>query len=314
MASCFFATVIWNLLYHCHFLFTMVATPAGMWDTHVHCFDPESYPFKATRAYTPGPALLEELVGASQSNRIVLVQASIENGHQGLIAHLQRIRAEHPNFLARGIMCISEDWERITNDHFDFLDDLGIRSCRIHGLYGDGAGSPSSIEEQFRRFARSYSAKKCGWSLSVQLPLRQWASLRDFLLHDPEMKLLTIIVDHQGCAAPSDVNTTEFDAFIDLLQSGRFYVKLSALYRRSAGTFHEMRPLVQGIANAAKEALLWGSDWPHVDSGNRSLAPQTNLENIDLPAELSALQNWMTQEQWHSMLVENPERLFGQCQ
>jgi hypothetical protein len=26
------------------------------------------------------------------------------------------------------------------------------------------------------------------------------------------------------------------------------------------------------------------------------------------------LQNWMTQEQWHSMLVENPERLFGQCQ
>ncbi|KAJ5758086.1 uncharacterized protein N7511_006780 [Penicillium nucicola] len=282
-----------------------------VWDTHVHCFDPEQYPFKPTRAYTPQPASLVELVNASLYKRLVLVQASIENGHEGLVAHLQRVRAEHPDILARGIICMDEDWESISNDQFDLLDELGIRSCRVHGLYGDGLGSQASIEEQFRRFARSYPAQKCGWSLSAQLPLKLWASLKDFILHDPEIKALTIIADHQGCATPSDINTAEFDAFLDLLSSGRFHVKLSALYRRSAGSFHEMLPIIQRIANNAKGALLWGSDWPHVDSTNQSLAPSTNLANVDVSSELSALTDWITKEQWHSMLVDNPERLFG---
>jgi predicted TIM-barrel fold metal-dependent hydrolase len=289
----------------------MDAISTVMWDTHVHCFNPEQHPFKATRVYTPGPAPLEELMKLCHSKRLILVQASIENGHQGLLAHLRRICAEYPDFLARGIMCMDEDWESITNDQFDFLDKLGIRSCRIHGVYGNGVGGLSSIEEQFRRFARSYAAEKCGWSLSAQLPLKQWASLKEFILRDPEIIPLTIIADHQGCATPSDVNTTELDAFIDILHSGRFYVKISALYRRSPDKFHEMRPIVQRIANTAKKTLLWGSDWPHVDSSNRSFAPPKKLENVDALAELSALKDWISEGQWYSMLVDNPERLFG---
>ena len=288
--------------------------PAEMWDTHVHCFDPERYPFKPARAYTPDPAPLEALLRDSQTKKLVLVQASIEHGHQALGAHLQRIHAEYPNVLARGIICMDENWESLRDEDFQFLDKIGVRSCRIHGFYGGGGTSPSSVEQQIRQYARSYPAQKCGWSLSAQLPLEVWASITDIILQDPEISPLTIIADHNGCATPADIGGAELDTFVNMLQSGRFYVKVSALYRRSSGSIHKMRPIIQKFAAFAPQALLWGSDWPHVDSSNRSLYSPTEIKTKqmdDVPAELLALRSWLTEKQWSAMLIENPQHLFG---
>jgi predicted TIM-barrel fold metal-dependent hydrolase len=287
---------------------------ADMWDTHVHCFDPKLYPFKTARAYTPGPAPLEALVRDTQTSKIVLVQASIEDGYRSLIAHLQRIQTEHPHILARGIVCMDENWESLTDEDFDFLEVAGVRSCRIHGFHGGGETSISSVEKQVRQFARSYPARKFGWSLSAQLPLKLWVSLSKLILSDPEVSCLTIIADHNGCATPADIGGAELDVFIEMLRSGRFYIKVSALYRRSPDCIHCMRPIIQRFADSAPRALLWGSDWPHVDSSHRSLHPPTGIAiqtKANVPEELLALGSWLTEKQWSAMLIENPQRLFG---
>ncbi|CAI7629786.1 unnamed protein product [Penicillium bialowiezense] len=277
----------------------MALNPTEMWDTHIHCFNPEKYPFKATRTYTPGPAPLEALLQNCKAKRINLVQASVENGYQGLVAHLRRIHAEHPHILARGTICMDEDWQNLTDQEFDFFHSVGIRSCRIHGFFGTREKSMSNVEQQIRQFASSYPAQKFGWSLSAQLPLAVWASLKTLIQQDPGVSSLTIIADHNGCATPADIGSVELDAFVSMLQPERFYVKVSALYRRSPQSIHEMQPIISQFATLAPQCLLWGSDWPHVDSSNRALDPPSpadiDTKRVDdVPAELcySEYDNW----------------------
>ncbi|KAJ0128403.1 Uncharacterized protein HZ326_28510, partial [Fusarium oxysporum f. sp. albedinis] len=55
--------------------------PLATWNSHMHCFDPKRYPFKATRAYTPQPAVLKDLIHNSKADNVMLVQATIEDGN-----------------------------------------------------------------------------------------------------------------------------------------------------------------------------------------------------------------------------------------
>jgi predicted TIM-barrel fold metal-dependent hydrolase len=283
---------------------------AGTWDTHLHCLDPAHHPFKATRSYTPMPAPLDILVKEARTERIVLVQASIENGHQGLKDHLRRIRTEYPHILARGIICLDESWPNLTNDDIDELQHLGVRYCRIHGYFGHSGSDSANLEKQFQAFARSYPAQKWGWGISAQLPLATWSSLRNLILDDPEVSRIPIIADHVGCASPADINSVELETFVNLLHARRLYVKISCLYRRSK-EINEMKPIIQKLAENAPHALLWGSDWPHVDSTNRASNVSLASKQEDIEKEVMALQRWLSEVQWKRMLVENPERLFG---
>ncbi|KAJ5127038.1 hypothetical protein N7448_007817 [Penicillium atrosanguineum] len=282
-----------------------------MWNTHVHCFDPALYPFRSTRTYTPPPAPLKALVKQSRASRLVLVQASVEDGPAGLLGHLRRIRAEYPHLLARGIMCMDENWIKLTQEDFTTLHYFGVRYCRIHGFLGGGKTDTASLQEQIRLFAKSYPSKQMGWGLSAQLPLATWASLKDFFLHDPEVASLSIIADHVGCATPTDIGNASLDEFVQLLHAGRINVKISALYRRSGEDVSTMKPIIQRYADSAPSALLWGSDWPHVDASSRSSDSQVITKAIDPIKELALLQDWLTRDQFRKMLVENPGRLFG---
>ncbi|KAJ6120678.1 hypothetical protein N7523_004958 [Penicillium sp. IBT 18751x] len=282
-----------------------------MWDTHVHCLDPALYPFKTSRTYTPAPAPLEALIKESRASRLVLVQASVEDGPAGLLGHLGRLRIEYPHILARGIICMDETWARLTKEYFLTLQDLGVRYCRIHGLYGGGKSDTASLQEQMRVFAKSYPAKQLGWGLSAQLPLATWASLKDFLLHDPDVSSLPIIADHIGCATPADIGKSSLDDFVQLLHAGKINVKISALYRRSGDNIYTMKPIIQRYADSAPSALIWGSDWPHVNASCLSPDNRMDSKSADPIKELQLLRSWLTGDQFREMLVENPERLFG---
>ncbi|KAJ5812472.1 hypothetical protein N7474_008773 [Penicillium riverlandense] len=283
----------------------------GMWDTHIHCLDPALYPFKSTRSYTPAPAPLEALIQQSRATRLVLVQASIENGPSGLLSHLGRIRADYPHILARGIICMDENWGKLTNEDFDHLHGMGVRWCRIHAFFGGSATDAPRIQEQIRLFAQSYPFKQWGWGLSAQLPLKTWASLKDFILYDPEVSGLRIMADHVACASPTDIGGSNLDNFVQLLQAGRVIVKVSALYRRCGKDITQMKPIIQRFAESASFALIWGSDWPHVDATNRDANPQAAPKLADPNKELVLLQSWLSSGQFQKMLVDNPERLFG---
>ncbi|KAF7716035.1 4-sulfomuconolactone hydrolase [Penicillium ucsense] len=282
-----------------------------MWDTHVHCFDPERYPFKPTRTYTPPPAPLEELITQTKATRLVLVQASIEDGHSGLVDNLSRVRREYPHLLARGIICLDQSWATLSDQDIDTLHHLGVRYVRIHGFLGDSMSDPTRLEQQIRQFCRSYAVQRWNWGLSAQLSLATWALLTPLIVHDPEFSRLRIIVDHVGCCTPEDWGTPQFSALLQLLQTGRVHVKVSCLYRRSPDNVQNMKPIIQSLADNAPSALLWGSDWPHVESTKKSVDSSVPSEPVDIEKELELLHSWMSTDQWQKMRCENPEKLFA---
>ncbi|EED16895.1 conserved hypothetical protein [Talaromyces stipitatus ATCC 10500] len=239
-----------------------VSLPSGSWDTHIHCFDLQWYPFRSTRAYTHGPAPLGELVENSLTNQVVLVQASIEDGHDGLVAHFSRIRKEYAHILARGTICMDESWTNLDNSHVDVLHQLGVRSWRIH--------------EQFLLVAQSYAAKTHGWSISAQLPLQAWTALKQFLLHDKEINC------HDNCRPQC------------LRRAGGYLQFRIQIFSRAAivwppDDFHNMQSVIQSFADTASCSLLWGSGWPHVNPANKSVHLPIDAPKIDIRGELKAL-------------------------
>lgn len=183
-----------------------VNLPRDAWDCHMHCFDPIQFPFSPSRTYTPTAAPLESLIEQSQAHNIVLVQASVENGSQGLLSHLAQCQTQYPQLTVRGTICNDEtNLEGLTPQDFERLHNLGVRSIRIHGLHSTDGHDVALVETQIRAFAGSDGVRKYGWSISAQLPLQTWASLESFVLYSEDMAHVTFVADHSGCSAPRDI-------------------------------------------------------------------------------------------------------------
>lgn len=287
--------------------------PPLSFDAHVHCFNPSRHPFKASRTYTPEAAPLSALVAASLADRIMIVQASIEDGPANLIDNLRDARAQHPDKLFRGTVFADPEPGRgldaLSAGDFAMLHDLGVRSIRIHGSYGGNGANASWVQEQFRRAAALDGVATHGWSVSAQLPLAMWAAIGEFLQHDAALAGVAVVADHNGSATPEDVGSAEFAAFLRLLEAQTVHVKVGALHRRSPEDIARMKAVVEGFAASGPGMMVWGSDWPHVDTtqGPEVVSPPLV---VDTPAELRAIRSWVSDEQWQRLLVENPARLF----
>ncbi|KAK6842312.1 hypothetical protein PG987_003172 [Apiospora arundinis] len=288
-------------------------TPTHAWDSHVHCFNPAKHPFKPSRSYTPEAAPLSALVESSYADRVMMVQASIEDGPENLIDNLNDGRAKYPEKLFRGTIFADPEPERalekVTPEDFARFHAAGVRSIRIHGSYGGNGGNVTWVQEQFLRAARLEGVAVYGWSLSAQLSLRMWAAVADFLLHDEALAGVRIIADHNGSATPGDVSSPEFEAFLGLLAAGRITVKIGALHRRAPDDIHRMRTVVERLVASSPTGVVWGSDWPHVDSTQAGDTPSPPL-TVDTAGELRALKSWLSEEQWNNMLILNPSKLF----
>lgn len=294
--------------------------PPQAWDCHVHCFDPDEFPFKPTRTYTPHPARLEQMIDNVLTERAVLVQASVEDGPTGLVRQLTKAGRVHPEKVLRGIIladAVPED-DLNPGPELDCLHEAGVRGVRVHGFQG---GSGDDIEwaySQLLRAARLSPVKKLGWIISAQLSLATWSGLADRLLAseggdgDGDLATAKIVADHNACAASKDLGGPDLDAVINLLtNSSRFHIKLGAFYRREPQDILQMRPVVELFASAAADRLLWGSDWPHVDATQKGLHPTPHLGGISAADELRVLESWVSPEQLNKILVRNPARVFG---
>lgn len=294
----------------------MVAVPADSWDCHVHVFDPIRFPFREDRVYTPSPASVDDLVGSTKFDGIVIVQASPENGVHGLLAQLQEAKARYPSKIFRASIITEhspgQDVATFSESYIDMLHTAGVRSIRIQGVYTSVGSELDHVREYICDLARSYPVTSRGWAISMQMPLGVWGGLHNLLLDTQrgELRNAHIVAEHNACATPSDISSPEFQSFLTLLTSGRVYVKISALYRRSPAEFRRMKAVVEAFANAAPDRILWGTDWPHIVASPGGLRPTPNNDRVDSKEELEAVRGWISDEQWHSMLVRNPARLF----
>ena len=74
-----------------------------------------------------------------------------------------------------------------------------------------------------------------------------------------------VSVDH-FCYAKASLGASQpgFATLVQLVQSGKLYVKLSGAYRiSSADDYSDVTPIAKALITANPQRILWGSDWPH---------------------------------------------------
>lgn len=285
------------------------------WDCHVHVLDPKRFPYRPDRKYTPTQAPLKALIENATAENIVIVQATPEDGEEGLIYHLEEVQRSYPSKIFRGIIVADTSNNRDINQYettkVDRLHKAGVRAIRVQGIYGHVGSQISTIKRYLIAATASYPVAQLRWTISMQQILEIWAELHDFLLHEASLSGVTVIADHNGNAKPADLHSPAFEAFLDLLRKRpNTYVKVGALHRRAPEDFSQMKDVVKALASAAPQAILWGSDWPHVDATASTSEPSPHIEKASGPAELSAIREWLTDDQFHKMIVENPARVF----
>jgi predicted TIM-barrel fold metal-dependent hydrolase len=206
------------------------------WDCHVHCFEPDRFPYKTTRAYTPKAAPLDALIQNLLTDNVMLVQASIEQDSSGLLDKLEEYHAAPHNFsgLIRGTI-LADNTTRLSAlsaDEFERMHLLGVRSIRLHGSYGGSGSDLDWVQREMKALACLRPVREYGWSISAQLPLKTWSGLKPFLLTDPQLSNATIVADHIASSVPADYCTPALEDFLELLRSGRFYVAAPVISRR----------------------------------------------------------------------------------
>ncbi|MFE1954568.1 amidohydrolase family protein [Streptomyces sp. NPDC059524] len=277
--------------------------PEGACDAHVHVFGPATrYPYGADRTYTPPDATPADLAALHRRlgiSRTVVVQASpYGTDNSRLLDALHELGDS-----ARGVAVITPDADPA---YLDALHDAGTRGCRVN-LNVQTATDIEAARQQITETAQVIADR--GWHLQLHAAHHVIAALADLLTRLPT----AVVLDHfAGIKSAHGPTTAEATAVTRrLLESGRVWVKLSAPYR-AAATYADLDLVIDALAAACADRLLWGSDWPHTGGTPHDRDPrrvQPYLE-VDDAASLTALTTRLGPKNTGRVLVENPARLY----
>ena len=268
------------------------ALPAGACDTHVHIVGPPArYPLDARRNYTPAVATLADyraVMAVCGIARAVLVQPSVYGTDNGAL--LDALRNGGGAF--RGVVVAPAD---VGDAQLDEMHALGVRGIRLNLVNPQVVGLDDIVALCARVAPR-------GWHLQVQIV---WSEAAEALLAQVAHRVsLPLVIDHLGRPPAS----TAPRALLDLLASGRGWVKLSAPYRlRAAGPppHDALLAMIGELVAANPERLLWASDWPHTER----FAPDAAPHDADL---VDLLPEWLGSDDLRRRVcVANPARLYG---
>ena len=170
---------------------------------------------------------------------------------------------------------------------------------------GSGSGTPS-IQCSDR------SNWQTPWHVQMYTQLSVIEAMHQQIAASP----VPVVFDHFGGAqAAGGTSQRGFDVLLDLVRSGRAYVKVSAPYRGStaAPDFADMAPLAKALVAANVQRVLWGTDWPHPDTTpGRAATDISPLRQIDDGRVFNQFAQWVpSASDRQTILVENPKRLYG---
>ena len=118
-------------------------------------------------------------------------------------------------------------------------------------------------------------------SCSQSLPMI--SAIKDLVAASP----VPVVFDHFGGAqAALGVEQPGFADLLELVKSGKAYVKISGAYRASnlGPDYADATPLAQALIAANADRIVWGTDWPHPDSvtpPGKQISDVTPLFQID---------------------------------
>lgn len=281
--------------------------PEGACDCHVHVIgDANRFPFASSRTYTPEFASAAELLAMHRAlhiRRAVIVQPSVYGTDNSCTLDAMKQYGAG----ARGIAVLPAG--AIPSSTLDDLGRSGIRGVRINlGTAGD-----TNLADARTRL-KSAIAQIQGhqWHVQVYAALPVIAGLSDLVLASP----VPVVFDHfAGAKAAGGLHQEGFDKLLQIVGSGKGYVKISGAYRASSSTpdYPDTAPLARALVAANSQRVLWGSDWPHPDTNSGRRATELSpLLRIDDGHLLNLLPKWVPDETARkTILVDNPATLYG---
>ena len=189
------------------------------------------------------------------------------------------------------------------------MERAGIRGVRIN-LGTAGNTNVADARVRFKSAIEQIQGRK--WHVQVYAALPVVAGLSDLVLASP----VPVVFDHFGGAeGAGGLKQPGFDKLLQMLASGKGYVKLSGAYRvsSSAPDYPEAAPLARALVAANPQRILWGSDWPHPDTASgRKPSEVSPLLRIDDGHLLNLLATWVPDATVRkTILVDNPAALYA---
>jgi predicted TIM-barrel fold metal-dependent hydrolase len=189
------------------------------------------------------------------------------------------------------------------------MERAGIRGVRVN-LGTAGITNLDEARHRLKSAIEQIRGRK--WHVQVYADLPVVAGLSDIVLESP----VPVVFDHFGGAKGSaGLQQPGFDKLLQLVGSGKGYVKISGAYRASisAPDYPDAVPLARALIRANPQRILWGSDWPHPDtgSGRRSsdVSPPLRVDDGHL---LNLLATWVPDATLRkTILVDNPASLYA---
>ena len=282
--------------------------PPGACDCHVHVFgDPKKYPFFAGRTYTPETASVDELrqlLSALRLERVVIVQPSVYGTDNSCTVDGMRAIGDQ----ARGVAVIDD---KTTDAQLDAMGKAGIRGIRLN-LATAGINDPERCAPAIRERRRARA--QAGLAHPVQHAAPVIEALSPQFLASP----VPLVIDHFGGAtAARGLEQPGFGALVNLVKSGKAYVKISGS-ADSVSTqpdLADVAPLARALVAANPQRILWGTNWPHPGSSPVAGRKPTDLAphvQTDDGKVLNLLPVWVPDAATRRLILsENPARLYG---
>jgi 2-pyrone-4,6-dicarboxylate lactonase len=268
------------------------AVPFGACCCHAHVIgDGVEHPLVANRGYTPPPATetqyLRMLDGLGLTYG-VLVQISVHGTDNGLMVEVLR---DHPRRL-RGVAVCAPD---VADGELRMLNEAGVRGLRFNVTTGGGIGF-EALESLAARIA------PMGWHVQLLTTPERLVEVAPRLPALP----VDVVIDHMAYIKPPDgTNNPAYAVMLDLLKTGRTWVKISGAYRNSLQNhdWTDVDDVATGLIAARPDRLVWGTDWPHTHIAKPM---HRTGETLDI------LGRWMPDAALRKrVLVDNPAALYG---
>ena len=281
--------------------------PADACDCHTHIHgDPQQFPFFAGRVYTPETASPEEMAALHRAlhvKRVVIVTPSVYGTDNSATLYGMKARGAD----ARGVAVIDD---KTPDGELDAMGEAGVRGIRLNLATG-GSNDPALARQRFQAALPRMASRN--WHIQIYTNLAVIAAIKDLVLASP----VPVVFDHFGGAqAALGVMQPGFGDLVELVRSGKSYVKISGAYRAStrAPDYPDAAPLAKALIAGNPERIVWGTDWPHPDSTTapgRKPTDVTPLLQIDDGALMNQLPVWAPEAATRkAILADNPARLY----
>ena len=276
--------------------------PAGACDCHTHIHgDPKVYPWYEGRVYTPEMAVPDEMTAlhkALRIQRVVIVTPSVYGTDNS--ATLWGMKARGAT--ARGVAVIDG---KTPESELDSMGKQGVCGIRLNLATG-GTNDPS--EGRKRLSAALERMKSRNWHVQLNTSLVMITAMKDLIAASP----VPVVFDHFGGARPEDgVQQRGFSDMVELVRSGKAYVKIS-VNGGPRDDYSGFQPLAKALIAANVDRILWGTNWPHPNSGGGSKDRVTPLWQVDDGLVLNQLPLWAPDAATRKkILADNPAKLYG---